>query len=175
MANFVGLLLQRGTRGVTSSTVKEEADRQLVSTVNNLVDRAISRRRYQFRRAIMAKCRGRLKDLWDRLDIRTLKCDATAVKMFYQALLKDPPSKAKLEKLKKNKGRKGLMPEDSDMSILSEAMTLKSNNADLHFISKDGDFTCFANEIENRFGVKILAVQDLIQFTIKLESSGSQV
>ena len=161
---------------MASSTVREEADRQLISTVNNLVDRAISRRRYQFRIAIIAKCRGRLNDLWGRLlDVRTLECDATVVRMFYQALLKDSPSRAKLEKLKKNKGRKELMPEDSDMNILSEAMTLRSSNADLHFISKDGDFTCFANEIENRLGVKTLAVQDLIQFTIKLESAGNQV
>lgn len=171
MRDFIGFLLQHDLPRLTSSTVKEEAERRLVPAVNEWVDSVIPRKLWQFRRNMIEKCKGRLHQLWNRLCVRSLQKDPNRVKKFYQRLLSDPLTKARLERLRNRRKRKSLLPGDPDMDILSEAATLAKRGASTHFVSKDGHFTEFPDEIEQEFGLKVLSVQGLIQFKIELENS----
>jgi len=153
----------------TSNTVRREAQQELTHTINEWVDSSLSRRVWQFRAQIIYRCQDRLSRLWRRVGVLSLQGNAKEVRQFYRAMLKDPTTKGKLDRLRQRKKRKGLMPEDSDMVILSEAVALGRIDENLHFISKDGDFCEFVEEVAKKFPVRVLPVQELGQFRIRLE------
>lgn len=154
-----------------SSTVAKEAQTELTYTINERVDNA-QIRAWQLRTQIISRSQKRLKNLWKRVEVLSLQGNVDEVKKFYSAMSKDPTTRAKLVELKKRKRtRQGLMPETRDMIILSEAIALGRGDGDLHFLSKDGDFCEFTEEIEVKYGLKVLSVEDALQFKVKLERS----
>jgi len=171
VAAFIEFLEINGIKIATSATVSIQAERKLFSAVKGIVDRVLGRRGKQVRVMMFVKCRSRLRRLWKRVAILSLQGDPGPVENFYRNLLKNPLTKAKLEKLRDVKTtRTGLMPDKSDMQILSEAIALKERNEVVYFVSKDGDFCEFPREIYNAFSLKVLHLSDLSQVKRQLET-----
>jgi len=163
-------LRANGIRVVTSTTIKDEATKQFPSASNRLVDMARPQRLRQVRAVALTKCTTRLRELWSRVDVLTLHGNLTLVKRFYQKLSDDPLTKSRLEKVRKFKKSRSLMPEDSDLEIMSEAANLKRSDNEVYFVTKDEHFCEFPKEIHEEFGLRVLPVQDLIQFKSQLEA-----
>ncbi|MBS7627035.1 hypothetical protein KEJ51_08415 [Candidatus Bathyarchaeota archaeon] len=154
---------------VTSTAVKNEAEKQITSAVNRLVDSAHPRRLRQVRALALAKCATRLRELWSHVDILTLHGNITHVKGFYQKLSENPHTRTRLEKIRNFKGSRSLMPEDSDLKIISEAISLKAGDNEVYFVTKDEHFCEFSREIYEEFKLRVRPVQSLIQFKRQLE------
>lgn len=65
----------------------------------------------------------------------------------------------RLEQLRKEKGRKDILPEVVDRKLLAEAVILKNNNRDVTILTDDSDFTEFTKEIKDTFEIKIEPIQ----------------
>ncbi|MEM3527887.1 MAG: hypothetical protein QXI59_06145 [Candidatus Bathyarchaeia archaeon] len=156
-------------KAVTSTTVKTEAEKQIPSAVNRLIDLAHPRRLRQVRAVALTKCTARLRELWSHLDVSTLPSNITPVKEFYQRLSDDPHTRTRLEKIRNFKKSRSLMPEDSDLKIISEAVSLKTGDNEVYFVTKDEHFCEFSREIYEEFKLNIRPIQSLIQFKRRLE------
>jgi len=168
---FIDFLQTNGIRMATSTTVSEEAERKLFSAVRDVVNEVLGRRGKQVIVMMFVKCRSRLRRLWKRVAVLSLRGNIGLVENFYRSMLNNPLTKAKLEKLREvKKTRTGLMPEKSDMQILSEAIALKERSEIVYFVSKDGDFCEFPEEIYNSFGLKVVHVPDLSQVKRQLQT-----
>lgn len=65
---------------------------------------------------------------------------------------------------KKLSERPNNLPEENDRLLLCEAIELKKNNEnDIYIFSNDSDFTKFETEINKKFGIKILKLDDAIE------------
>ncbi len=154
---------------VTSTTVKDEATRQFPSASNRLVDMAHPQRLKQVRAVALTKCTNRLRELWSRVDVLTLHGNLSLAKKFYQKLSDDPLTRTRLEKVRKFKKRSSFAPEESDLEIMSEAISLKRSDNEVYFVTKDEHFCEFPEEIHEEFGLRVLPVQELIKFKEQLE------
>lgn len=169
VTEFIGYLKHNNIKVVTSTTVKKEIRWEIINAVNRLIDQVFHRKKWQVRGIVLRKCLKRLDDLWTRVEVLNLKGNEKRIENFYKRMLKNPETRSKLEKIKKMKKRKRIMPETSDMKILSEAITLKKMKNVLIFVTKDEDFCEFSEEIKNEFGIKVLPVQDLLSFKKELD------
>ena len=174
VSQFIGFATSRGAKLVSSGTVKNETEGQLTGAINRMVDSASLRRAWQVKGIAQKKCWGRLADLLKRITVLPLESNAESVKSFYDGLLGNEATRPKLEALRnwrRNRGdkRAGLMPEESDMKILSEAIAVKRDGDTLFLVSNDSHFCEFGQEIERAFGVRLLPVQNLNQFMIEHE------
>jgi hypothetical protein len=161
---FLGYLKSKSYRLVTSETVRKEINGQIPFAVNRVVDKVRPRRSGQIRGMMLTKNKVRFQKFLSHVDVKSIPVDTHPVARFYNDLLKNVETKAKLVKISQLKGRKRLLPEDSDIVILSEAISLKSEDTTVFFISKDEDFCQFVQEIETRFGLVVLPVQNLLSF-----------
>ena len=116
------------------------------------------------------KCWTRWKGLWERVELLQLHGNVGQVRAFYEQLARQEPQRGRLVALRKRKHQSGLLPEESDMEILAQALTLRATDVALYFVSNDGDFTDFVSEIKNEFNVMVLPVQDLNRFREQLSS-----
>ncbi|MGQ9543684.1 MAG: hypothetical protein ACUVTM_06350 [Candidatus Bathyarchaeia archaeon] len=171
VTDFIGFLRANHIRAVASTTVKDEAVKQLSYAINRLVDLAHPKRLSQIRALALRKCTARLQELWSYIDVLTLHGNPMTVKKFYQKLSDDPLTRRRLEKIREFKKSRSLMPEDSDLKIISEAISLKRGDNEVYFITKDEHFCEFSKEIHEEFGIIVLPMRDLIQFKIRLEES----
>ncbi|MEM2107612.1 MAG: hypothetical protein QXV46_07375 [Candidatus Bathyarchaeia archaeon] len=64
VTDFIGFLRANRIKAVTSTTVKTEAEKQIPSAVNRLIDLAHPRRLRQVRAVALTKCTARLRELW---------------------------------------------------------------------------------------------------------------
>jgi len=170
VTDFIGFLRNKKIRIVTSETTKKETEGQLINAVNRMLDKINVRRKWQVRGMLLAKFGKRCQQPWSRVEVLSLHGKLEDVKKFYEELLKDLATKTRLKKISKFKHRKWPIPEDSDLKILSEAISLKTAENELFFVTKDEDFCEFSKEIENKFDIVILPVQDLFRFKNKILS-----
>ena len=171
VTDFVGFLKSNKIDRVTSETVQNEIGLTLTDAVNRLVDRAAIRKAGQVRILVRTKCRERLPGLRSRIEVRRITGNEESVRKFYQSLQQNPVTRAKMQNVQKYKQKRGLMPEDSDMQILSDAIAIKQKNELMYFVSHDGHFTEFQQEIERIFPLKVLPVIGLLQFKTKLQKN----
>jgi hypothetical protein len=174
VSQFIGFVRSKGAKIVICKTVETEAREQLTGAINRMVDQAAPRRARQIRGIAQKKCWGRLADLLTNATVLLLNNNVQPVKRFYESLLQDEGTRSRLEALRdrrRSRGNKrtGLMPEESDMKILSETPAVPRDGNILFLVSNDGHFCEFGQEIERAFGVKLLPVHDLSQFMIKHE------
>jgi hypothetical protein len=173
MSDFVGYLKVKGIRRLTSETVKKETDARWKHVCKRRVREANPHRILEVMDYAQEKCRWRCAQLWGRVEILPLVGDLPPVKLFYETLQNNPDTRARLEKVKEtHSAQEGLLPEYSDMVILSEAIVLKrSTGKDIYFISKDGHFCEFSKEIGNVFSVKVKHLQKLNELKTELDNS----
>lgn len=164
ITDFIGFLSSKKIKTVTSETAKKETEGQIIGAVNRMLDEINIRQKWQIRENLLAKAYKRYRQPWSRVEVLPLHGKTEDVKIFYQELLKDLVTRAKLRMISKFKHRKRPIPEDSDFKILSEAISLKTAENDLFFVTKDQDFCEFSKEIKNKFDIVILPVQDLFRF-----------
>jgi hypothetical protein len=148
----------------TSKTVEEESYSQLTEAINRIVDIVNPSRKWQVKAVALDKCSKRLQELFSFTKLLSLKVDESPVRIFYNNLLNDPTTKQKLMELRKKKNESRLLPEDSDLRILQEAISLKKEGNSVCFVSKDGHFCEFKTEIENSFSIKVLPVVEIQAF-----------
>ena len=175
IAVFLGYLKSNNFPIVTSETVKDETNGEITVAVNRVVDRAHIQRSGQVRGLMLLKSKNRFRQFCSFADVKPLKGDKRSIENFYNNLLAKKETRTKLEKVRQLKGRQRLLPEDSDMTILSEAISLKNKDTLVVFISKDEDFCQFSQEIQNQFGIIILQVQNLLSFKDELEKKKKAV
>lgn len=149
--------------------MKGETIRETPKAVERMIEKTHPQRKYQVRAYVLKKCVRRLNDLWGKATPLALQGNEKPVRAFYLRMLENPDTKARFEKLRILKQRKRLLPEDSDIKILSEAISLKKSSNSLFFVSLDEDFCEFSKEIKEEFGLKVLRVQDLLSFKNELE------
>jgi len=116
--------------------------------------------------AISATLDERLRSLWGTYGISDLAADDTVVEeiaSFYRPYLptlehilhekcQGLPVSHKLRKLAH---RDGLQPENGDMRLLAEAIALSAREGAVAICSQDKDFTVFAGDIHDRFGITV--------------------
>ena len=169
VSGFIGFLKNAGIPRITSMTVKNEINQELTVVINRFVDRAGINRSRQLRVIVLRKCRERLPQLWSRVKIENVHGKDAVVRSLYEGLKHNKSSMEKFEKLRQRKHRKDFLPEDSDLLIMSDALSLMKKDEVMYFVSNDSDFTDFADEIERQFALRVIPVQDLFQLKAKLE------
>lgn len=167
VTTFLGFLKSKGLPVVISKTVHDEAVREIPNSVNHLIDKLRPHSRGQLRALMINKSRERFRKFHSNVTVLSLQGDVAAVNTFYKNLLNDKTTKAKLEQIRQFKRRTRILPEDSDMFILSEAISLVKKN-ETYFISKDEDFCAFKTEIKTKFNVSIEPVQTLLTLKDRL-------
>lgn len=65
----------------------------------------------------------------------------------------------RLERIRIEKGRKDILPEDGDRRLLMEAIVLKNSGKDMTILTSDSDFLEFTREIFDTFRIKIESIQ----------------
>ncbi len=60
-----------------------------------------------------------------------------------------------LNKFLEFEDRKGLLPEQGDLRLLSDAIELKKSNPNVAILSNDKDLYLFNEQIEKEFGIRI--------------------
>lgn len=161
VTTFLGFLKSKNVPVVISKTAFDEAVREIPNSINHLIDKLNPHRRGQLRALMINKSRERFRKFHSNVTVLSLQGDVGAVNAFYKSLLNDKTTKAKLEQIRQFKHRARILPEDSDMLILSEAISLVKKN-ETHFISKDEDFCAFKDEIKAKFDISIEPVQTLL-------------
>ena len=169
LTTFLGFLKSRGLPVVISKTVFDEANREIPNSVDHLLDKVKPHRRGQIRALMINKTRERFRKFHSNVTVLNLKGDVVAVNAFYNSLLNDRGTKEKLEQILQFKHRQRILPEDSDMVILSEAISLVDKN-ETFFISKDEDFCSFKKEIKVIFNVSVEPVQTLLTLKDNLQN-----
>lgn len=106
----------------------------------------------------------RTKDFYDKCKILNVKIeDIDDIKEFYSNYLNklEEILEAKIRgkivshKLRKLAHRTCLLPEEGDMNLLKEAITLKQTGKNVGILTQDKDFTIFAGCIYEEFGVEV--------------------
>jgi len=160
ISNFVGECKQKKVQIVITETVKEESDQKLLRAVNRYFDKA-GIFSHPLRFQVFLKCRKRLIDLFQYCKCITVsnpKVDI--VRNIYKEFAKKPSLRDKLVKLKEKKKRHSILPSETDMKILAEAATLAENN-NVVFITDDGDYLEFKDELEKKLHIRICAVLEV--------------
>lgn len=145
-----------------TKTVREEGLGKLHEVVNRYFDRA-NIKAPAVRQNVYMKLRHRYLDLAKQSRHSEVPSDLSKVRSFYDGFLRVPELRAKLSRLQAKKHRKNLLPSDTDMTILGEACTL-SLSQKVFFVTDDGDFLEFKNEIERELKVNIIELMDLRRF-----------
>jgi len=163
MASFIGYCKQKRIRYAVTKTVEDEATKNLATVINRYFDRTGIKApavRYQ----VYIKCRRRFLNLLKhRTKIGEISSDFNLVKTMYMNFAKNPKLREKLLRKKRRKKRKSLLPSEIDMKILGEAYVLTRDNQVI-FVTDDGDYLNFNDEIEKKLKLKIVALLDLPHF-----------
>jgi predicted nuclease of predicted toxin-antitoxin system len=176
ISEFVGFLKVRGIKGVTSETVKRQANGRVRGACSELVGKTSPHKVHEVMQKAQMKCTVRLIQLWAWVGALALESDLMPVRVFYEGLLNNPVTRARLAKVKEtHSSRTGLLPEHSDMVILSEAIALQRSGSDqVCFVSKDGDFCEFAQEIKNAFGLRVVHLGELSKLISEIEAQSEE-
>nr|MDO8099966.1 hypothetical protein [Candidatus Njordarchaeota archaeon] len=156
---------------MTSKVVSQSLP-ALVNAVNRKFDSALGKGHMIERKSFLDKCKKRLADL--RQKVRTVNVpnpEVGKVKRFYQDLAKNPDMKNRMIQISHEKSRRGLLPDETDLRILAEALEATKEYDEPCFIHKDRDFGEFAKEIEEAFGIKVCGVDELISLRERLTFS----
>lgn len=163
MTNFIGRCKQEKIRYVVSKTVEDEVTTTLPIVINRYFDRARIMA-FPVRNQVYLKCRRRfLSLLKHRTKIDHISPNFDLVKNMYANFAKNAKLREKLMRKKRRKRRKSLLPSDTDMKILGEASTLSRDHRVI-FVTDDGDYLNFKDEIEEKLKLKIIALLDLPHF-----------
>jgi len=155
ISNFVGFCKQQKITIFISTSVEEEARNSLVEAVNEKMNR-LKIDAFPVRYMIIQKCLKRLERLLNASTIREVdNPPIEKVKNMYLS------GKGKLAKIKMLKKRSSLFPSEIDQKILGEAAKLAEHYT-VYFITVDRDFTEFKEEIEERFGVRVVHPSELV-------------
>lgn len=151
-----------------TKTVRDEGLAKLPEIVNRYFDRA-GIKAHPVRQNVYIKLRRRYLELANCSKFNAVTSDLQKVRNLYTNFLKVPELRKRLEKLKEMKHRNNLLPSEADMQILGEAGTLSSSHK-VYFVTDDGDYISFKNEIEQELGVIIVELLELRRFAESLKS-----
>jgi hypothetical protein len=168
VSEFVGSCKQNKASVCVTKTVNDEAFDNLHKIVNRYFDRA-KIFAPTVRQNIYRQMRSRLIDLINYTGTEDVASDMVPIKRMYERFSKNPALRAKLEKIMREKHRKSLLPSETDMKILSEAVTF-SGKSKVYFITGDKDYSEFKSEIEKETSVIVIDLMTLRDFTFELFS-----
>jgi hypothetical protein len=113
---------------------------------------------------IETELKNRAIDVFKQFKILNIKTESLdKIKEFYshylnkleEILITKIRGKYVSHKLRKLAQRSSLMPEEGDMELLNEAITLKQTGKNVGILTQDKDFTIFAGCIYEEFGVEV--------------------
>lgn len=163
MISFIGHCKQEKIRYVVSRTVEDEVNIKLPTVINRYFDKA-GIRAFPVRNQVYLKCRRRFLNLLKhRTKIDEIPTNFDLVKKMYMNFAKNAKLKEKLIRKKRRKKRKSLLPSETDMKILGEAYALTRDHRVI-FVTDDGDYLNFKDEIEKKLKLEIIALLDLRHF-----------
>jgi hypothetical protein len=152
-----------------TETVKDEGLRKLPKIVNRYFDRARIMV-YPVRQSVYVKVRHRYIELAKCSKFSKVESDTQDIKTLYMDFLKVAELRKRLEKLQTVKNRGTLLPSETDMKILGEAKTLVGSGYNVCFVTDDGDFISFKDEIRKRINVTVVELLNLRQFASTLKT-----
>jgi len=169
VSEFLGFCKREKISLCITETVREEGLSKLPEIVNRYFDRARIRSP-TVRESVFIKLRTRYTQLAALSKFDIVESDLAKVSALYTSFLKNPELRARLIKLKEKKPtRKGLLPSQTDIQILGEAVTLNLKNR-VCFVTDDDDYIFFKNEIKQNLGVDIIELLELRSFAQTLIS-----
>lgn len=155
---FVHTCRERGISCISTPEVLGQIPGVIIRKVNEEFDR-LGIRGFAIRQDIIRKLMRNLRRFEDNLEVFDIGVDhqlVDRVREFYSK----PEFAERLEKLRSRKNRETLIPEESDMEIISQAIRINDKRLSIDFISSDGDFTHFSEEIEGEFGICVVSVAE---------------
>lgn len=163
MTKFIGDCKQKKIEYAISEIVEDEVNVKLPTVVNRYFDRARIKV-FAIRNQIYIKCRRRFLNLLrHRTKIDEPPSNFESVKKMYTNFAKNPKLREKMIRMQSQKKRKSLLPSETDMKILGQAHALTKNYRVI-FVTDDGDFLNFKNEIEKKLKLEIIGLLDLPHF-----------
>jgi len=157
-SKFVHTCRERGIKCISTPEVLEQIPGVIIRKINEEFDR-LGIRGFAIRRDIIRKLMRNLDRFKGNLEVFNIEVDSELVEKVREFYSK-PEFTARLEKLRSRKNRETLIPEESDMEIISQAIRINNESLSIDFISGDGDFIHFSEEIEGEFGICVIAVAD---------------
>ena len=88
-----------------------------------------------------------------------------SIRNIYGGFMQNPLLKKKLIALQRKKKRSSILPGENDMKILAEAAALAENN-DIVFVTDDGDYLEFKEELEKKLHIRICEVLEVQHLAI---------
>jgi hypothetical protein len=166
ISSFVGLCKGKRIPLCITKTVQDEGLGKLPDVINRYFDRA-GIKAHPVRHHVYLKFRRRFLDLVKNSKYKNIASNIGRIEVMYTGFTKQTEQLRKLEELRGTKHRASLLPSKKDMIILGEAHTL-SQDHQLYFITDDGDFIKFKDEIEGELGVVVVELLDLPKFATTL-------
>jgi len=155
ISQFVGFCKQRGIKLFISTNARDEASCRITYVINREMDK-LGIRAYRLRNEIIMKCVRRLRRLFEAAVVEEVEGPkiSNVRRMYLQ-------NRERLREVSRKKGRKALLPSETDIKILGEAAKL-AEKSKVIMITEDHDFLDFSDEIENRFRVKVVRISELV-------------